>query len=136
MTTIESLAQDIRAQYDIDMDAARDIVQVHVDMIRDDADLWSEDAATLTPAGVEVVTEAVAIAYRKELHGTVAASLLDEIGNAAAEIRATESKLADLIQERDEAIRKALRTELRRADIAAAAGLKEARLYQIRDGRR
>lgn len=37
---------------------------------------------------------------------------------------------------RDELIRAAMRTELPRAAIAAAAGVKEARLYQIRDRRR
>lgn len=64
------------------------------------------------------------------------ASLLVQIEAAAAAIAAAERQVAEHTDRRDELIRSALRTELRRADIAAAAGLREARLYQIRDGRR
>lgn len=62
--------------------------------------------------------------------------LLDDIADQAAAIRAAEETIAKRTGRRDELIRAALSTELRRADIAAAARVKEARLYQIRDGRR
>lgn len=72
-----------------------------------------------------------------DTHGaTVASDLLERLRAKAAEIADAEHQLADLYTERDELIRAAMRTDLRRPDIAAAASLKEARLYQIRDGRR
>jgi hypothetical protein len=137
MSTIDDLAQKIRNAHGIDtLTAARDVVTVHVDQIADDPDLWNTDAQTLTPAGVEVITRAVAESYGIGAVATAAANLLVQIEETAAAITATEKRLAEQVAERDELIRAALRTELRRADIAAAAGVKEARLYQIRDGRR
>jgi hypothetical protein len=47
-----------------------------------------------------------------------------------------EGTIAEATARRDELVRAAMRTELPRAKIAEAARVKEARLYQIRDGRR
>jgi hypothetical protein len=136
-TTIGDLAHAIAAEHGIDsFDAARDVVTVHVDQIADDPDLWNRDTETLTPAGVELVTGAVAESYRQGINSTTVDRLLDEIATAARDIAETEKRLAEQIADRDHLIRAALRTEARRCDIAAAAGVKEARLYQIRDGRR
>lgn len=131
MTTIDELARAIAEQHGIDtLDAAREVVAVHVDQISDDADLWDELTDTLTPVGVEVVTRAVAESYSVGAVASSAAQILVELEQAVAEI-------GRLTARRDELIRAGLRTELRRADIAKAAGFKgEARLYQIRDGRR
>lgn len=128
----------IADQHGIDsIDAARKSVTALVDQISDDPDLWDATTDTLTPAGVEVVTRAVADSYSVGAVATAAANLLVQIEDAAAAIADTEKRLAEQVAHRDELIRQALKTELRRADIAAAAGLKgEARLYQIRDGRR
>jgi hypothetical protein len=135
--TIDDLARVIRATHDIDtLDAARDVVQVHVDQIADDPALWNPDTATLTDTGVEVVTGAIAEAYRVGSVATVAQRLLDEIGDERMAIEAAKRAIIEHTARRDEKIRAALKTELRRADIAAAAGLKPARLYQIQDVRR
>lgn len=137
MTRIEDLAQNIAETHGIDShDAAVDVVRVHVDQIADDPDLWDAEQNQLTESGADVITEAIAAAYERNLNGTVAQRLLDDIAEAAAAIEALETKVAEYTADRDELIRAALKTELRRADIAAAAGVKEARLYQIRDGRR
>lgn len=130
MTTIDDLARIIRATYDLDtLDAARDVIRVHVDQIADDPDLWDADADALTPDGVELVSGAIAASYAGGHHSTAAQQLLTDIEDAVAAIAAHTAR-------RDELIRAALRTELPRGDIAAAAKLKPARLYQIRDGRR
>src|SRR5688572_29054622 len=137
MTTIEALAQTIRTRHDLDtLDAARQVVTVYVDQISLDADLWNADAAELTDEGVEVVSRAVAESYAQQIHGTVAHRLLEEIGDEVAAIAAAEQTIAERTARRDELVRAALRTELPRAAIAEAAGVKPARLYQIRDGRR
>jgi len=62
--------------------------------------------------------------------------LLDQIADAEADRKAAQRSADGAAAIRDDLIRSAMRTELRRDDIAAAAGLGAARLYQIRDGRR
>lgn len=137
MTTIDALAHTIRAAHDIDtLDAAREVVRVHVDQISDDPDLWNAETDELTAAGVELVTGAVAESYAGGYHATAAQRLLDQIADEAAAIEAAERAVAEATERRDELVRAALRTELPRAAIADAAGVKPARLYQIRDGRR
>lgn len=129
-TTIDDLAQVVAEEHGIDtFTAAVDVVTAHVDQISDDADLWDTVTSTLTPDGVEVVTRVVAESYSIGAVATRAAQILVDLEDTVTEI----GKLTD---RRDELIRAALKTELRRADIAAAAGVREARLYQIRDGRR
>lgn len=137
MTTIDTLAETIRETRGIDtLDAARDTVAVLVDQINDDPDLWDADSETLTPAGVEVVTAQIAESYAQGSHATTAQQLLEDIAEEAQAIKGAEDTIAERTARRDELIRAALRTELPRAAIAKAAGVKEARLYQIRDGRR
>lgn len=137
MTTIEDLAQTIKTIHGIDsMDAARDVVRVHVDQISDDPDLYDADTGEITDAGVDLVTDVVAQSYGQRQHGTVAQRLTEDIAAEVAAIGAAERAIAEHTARRDELIRAALKTELRREDIAVAAGLKVARLYQIRDGRR
>lgn len=137
-TSIDDLARQIADQHGIDTHtAAVDVVTVHVDQIRDDADLWDDTTDTLTPAGVDLVTGAISQSYSVGAVATAAAILLTQIEDAAAAIRATEHQLTEQTATRDDLIRKALKTTLRRADIAAAAGFRgPERLYQIRDGRR
>jgi hypothetical protein len=136
-TTIDELARTIANTHGIDtFAAARDVVAVHVDQIADDPDLWDAEACTLTPSGAELVAGVVAESYAIGANATDAQLLLNQIEDAAAAISQAERVVADKTAERDNLIRAALGTELRRADIAAAAGVKEARLYQIRDGRR
>lgn len=137
MTSIDTLAQAIRDTHGIDtLDAARDVVKVLVDQIADDPELWDADTDTLTEAGVELVSGVIAESYKQGYHASGAQRLIDDIADEAAAIEAAEQAIKERTVRRDELIRAALHTELRRADIAAAAGVKEARLYQIRDGRR
>jgi hypothetical protein len=136
-TTIDTLTQTVRDTHGIDaLDAARQVVTVHVDQISDDPGLWDANTSTLTDAGVELVTGAIAESYAQGYHATAAQQLLDDIADEAAAIEAATRVVAEATARRDEIIRAALRTELPRAAIARAADLKEARLYQIRDGRR
>lgn len=137
MTTIDTLAEIIRDAHDIDtIDAARAVVTVHVDQVAGDADLWDADTNTLTAAGVELITGAIAESYAQGYHGSTAQLLLDNIEDEAAAIEAANQTVAERTARRDELIRAAMRTELPRAAIAAAAGVKAARLHQIRHGRR
>lgn len=137
MTTIEELAQTIRQTHDIDsMDAARDVVQVTVDQISDDPDLYDRESRSLTAEGVEVVTTSIAQSYAYDLHGTEAANLIALIGEAATAVEEAAQLVLERTAQRDELIRSALRTELPRGAIAEAANVQPARLYQIRDGRR
>lgn len=136
MTTIEELTEVIAQQHGIDRQAAEAAVLVHVDQIADDTDLYRDHQ--LTPAGAEVVTGAIAASYENGYLATASARLLDEIADAVRELAAAKSAEEAAEEKRDELIRQAMRpgSELRPRDIAAAADLKPARLYQIRDGRR
>ena len=137
MTSIDTLAQAMRDTYGIDtLDAARAVVQVHVDQIANDSDFWDADTDTLTEDGVELVSDAIAESYKHGVIATAAQQLIDDIADEAAAIKSAEQTIKERTVRRDELIRVALRTELRRADIAAAARVERARLYQIRDGRR
>lgn len=137
MTTIEELARTTAASHGIDSHAAAlDVVRVHVDQIADDSDLYNAETEQLTDDGAEVVATAIAESYAQGLHATRACDLLDEIAREATAISEADQAIKDHTAERNALIRAALRTELPRTDIAAAARVKEARLYQIRDGRR
>ncbi len=124
------LARTLADHHGIDTHAAAvDTVRVHVDEIRDDPELWDTATRTLTPAGVEVITRAVNASHSVGAVATRAAQMLVELEEVTGEIDR-------LTARRDELVRQAMRTELRRDDIAEAAGVTPARLYQIRDGRR
>ena len=130
MTTIDELARVIADSHGIDSHgAALGVVHVYVGQIADDPDLYDPTTRELTEAGTEVVTEAVAAATAQDLYGTRSSALLDAMSVAALAI-------TEKTAERDSLIRAAMNTGLPRAKIAAAAGVTEARLYQIRDGRR
>lgn len=136
MTTIEDLAQTTATKYDIPADAARDMVNIYVDQIRDDADMWNADAETLTADGVEVVTDAISEGYARKLWSTAEAHMLGELDDVTAELAGIAAKQADLTERRDQLVRSLMATSVGRDEIAAAARVKAARLYQIRDGRR
>ncbi len=130
MTTLGDLARTIQKTHGIDSHgAALSIVEVYVGQIADDPDLWNPDTLQLTDEGEQVVTAAVLAANEQDLYSTHNAALLEAIATTAKEI-------LERTHERDSLIRAAMKTELPRAKIAAAADLTEARLYQIRDGRR
>jgi len=130
-TSIDDLARTLADHHGIDTHAAAvDTVRVHVDEIRDDPELWDTATRTLTSAGVEVITRAVDASYSVGAVATAAAQVLVELEEVTSEI-------GRLTARREVLVRTAMRRhELRRDDIAAAAGVTPARLYQIRDGRR
>lgn len=132
MVSIEDLARQIAEKHNIDTHAAAvAVVAAHIDAIADDPDLWTGEE--LTDAGAKVVAGAVSESYRLGLVATKASMLLEELGDVAREIRDAEERARMLVARRDGLIRTALATELRRGDIAQAAGLNPSRLYQIRD---
>jgi hypothetical protein len=128
MTTIEDLARTVADTHGIaSIDAARDVVCVHVTEIADDGDLYNPQTRELTDAGTVLVTEAIARCYGNGIYSTYASLLLGMIEAVAAQSgRATQCV---------ELIHAALHTELRRADIAAAAGISEDVLDQIHAGK-
>jgi len=136
MTTIEDLAQTTAARYDIPTDPARKLVATYVDQISDDADLWDAGAQTLTADGVQVVTDAISEGYRHGLNSTAESRVLADLEETAAELRRAAEAVEALTAKRDQMVRTLMTTAVSRKTIAEAAGLKEARLYQIRDGRR
>jgi hypothetical protein len=60
----------------------------------------------------------------------------DRIKAVLAELEEITAKRQQLGDRRDEIVRDLMQTSVARKRLARAAGLKEARLYQIRDGRR
>lgn len=132
MKTVAELAQDVANAYDIDTETAQQVVQVHVDQISDDPDLWNAADQTLTNNGAQVVSRAIQHSTDHQLWGTQATAMLDEL----AEVTNRLSQHDELIADRDRLIRNLMGTEVPREHIASVAGLKVARLYQIRDGRR
>lgn len=61
---------------------------------------------------------------------------LDEIRRLAAQARDHADRAKQLEAERDDAIRLALANGIRVTDLAEAAGVSLARIYQVRDRRR
>ncbi len=129
MTTIADLAHSIQQQHGIDSHgAALAIINVYVDQISDDPDLWDDARHELTPDGERVIRGAVEAAEAQELYGTVATQALEALAEKAAAARETTA-------ERDSLIRFLMTTEIPRKKIAEAGLVSEPRLYQIRDGR-
>ncbi|WP_018214728.1 hypothetical protein [Salinispora vitiensis] len=128
-TSIDDLAAEIADRHGIALEAAVEAAEVHAGQIRDDDDLWDTVTHTATPAGVEMITAAIDESYSIGAVATRAAQILVELEEVTGEIDRLSAR-------RDELVRSGLQTELRRDDIAAAARVTRARLYQIRDGRR
>lgn len=130
MTTVEDLARTIQTDFGIDSyGAALSIVGVHLNAISDDPDLYNQDTRELTDLGADMVTEAVAATDHNGWYGTRTNAILEAVAETTLFIR-------EKTAERDSLIRAAMKTEIPRGKIAEAADLSEARLYQIRDGRR
>lgn len=126
--TVADLADAIAGRYDIPLAAALDLVRVHADQIADDTDMWNAGAEALTTSGSIVVTEAIAEGYKLDLNSTSEDLMLTELEDI-------KTKSAELDERRDELVRTLMSSSVARKRIAAAAGLSEPRLYQIRDGR-
>ncbi len=135
-TTVTDFTQDIANVHDIDLDTARHVVQVHVDQIAADRDLYDPETQALTDEGVQVVSQAIHDSDSQQLWSTTAHNLLNQLDAVVERITNTQNDLDGLVADRDQIIRKLMTTEVPRDHIATVAGLKPARLYQIRDGRR
>lgn len=136
MTTIDQLAETVSERHRIPVAAARDVVTTYVNQIHDDADLWDAESGALSAAGVAVVTTAIETAYANDLNSTAEDRLLMDLGDVAAELRRLAEAAEQATERRDELVRTLMTTAVGRDQIAAASGLKLARLYQIRDRRR
>ncbi|WP_045740853.1 hypothetical protein [Actinoplanes rectilineatus] len=71
-----------------------------------------------------------------DIHTTPNAEYVAGEDDLIAELRMARLRIAELTDQRDNLIQQLMDTGVPRARIANAAGLREARLYQIRDGRR
>lgn len=69
-------------------------------------------------------------------HSEPAAEYVAGEDDLISELRMTRARVAELTDQRDNLVRQLMETDVARGRIAEAAGVKEARLYQIRDGRR
>lgn len=110
--TNSDLAVRIAQTYDIKMGPA--------------TDLWYADTDRLTPAGAELVTGAIAESYQLGLNSDTEDAMLAELERVVAERN-------KLTAERDALIRRLMDTTVLRSRIVASGGVKEARLYQIRN---
>lgn len=136
MTTIDDLTPTIAAKYEIPTDSARDLVETYVNQISDDVDLGDADTEALTADGIEVVSEAISEGYARKQWSTTEAIMLAELDDVTAELATIAAKQETLAERRGQLVRSLMATSVARSEIAAAARVKEARLYQIRDGRR
>ncbi len=135
-TTVTDFTQDIANVHDIDLETAQRVVQVHLDQIADDPSLYNPETQALTDEGVQVVSHAIHVSGSQQLWSTTAHDLLNQLDAVVERITNAQADLDVLIADRDQIIRKVMTTEVPRDHIATVAGLKVARLYQIRDGRR
>src|ERR1051326_4284844 len=102
MTTIEELAQTIANIHGIDtLEAARQVVQVHIDQISRDVDLYNAERHELTDAGETLVTEAVAQSYARGFVSTAAENLLSKIDAEADAIKAAQDEISRRTKRRD-----------------------------------
>ena len=62
--------------------------------------------------------------------------LLTELAATRDELATAEERVTEIQGRRDDIIRRALAASIRPKAVAEASGVKTARLYQIRDGRR
>jgi hypothetical protein len=138
MTNIDRLGIELASRYDVDTRTAMEAVDTYAGQLQDD-DLYSTDTDRLTEAGAEVIRAQFAADHGAPLPGTVA----DDKGQLRAEVRDLTQREADLrvgadqaLDERDALIRRGIEMGVRVADLAEDAGLKPARIYQIRDRRR
>ncbi len=134
--TVETFAQAVANAHDIDLETAQQVVQVHVNQIADDPDLYDPDTKTLSNKGAKIVDQAIQNSDSQQLWSTTAHNLLNQLDAVVERITNTQNDLDVLVADRDQIIRKLMTTEVPRDHIATVAGLKPARLYQIRDGRR
>ena len=134
--SILDLAQDVAAQRNIETTAAVEVVTTYVDQISDDTSMWCAETSTLTEAGERVVVTAIEAGYDNNLHSTAEDLMLDELEQVPAKLRALHVQEAQLIGERDDLVRKLMKTSVARPRIAEAAELSVDRLYQIKDHRR
>lgn len=137
MTDINELAETAAKRFDIDEEAAVDIARVYLkqgaEAVGDDPRLIDED--DLTDEQIDTVMTAI----EAEMGNAHAADEQDlvELGDLRDRIALLEEQVARISEERDRIVRRMLANAVVPVkDVADAAGLSRARIYQIRDGKR
>ena len=137
MTDINELAQRAAERFGIDGEAVVDIARTYLkqgaEAVGDDPRLIDED--DLTDEQIDTVMTAI----EAEMGNAHAADEQDlaELGDLRDRIALLEEELARIAEERDRIVRRLLANAVVPVkDVAEAAGLTRARIYQIRDGRR
>lgn len=140
MISIDALAAELATKYDIDRTAARTAVETYAGQLNDDDTLYDETSGELTKAGAELVRDQFAADYAGQpAPGSVGAThleLREEIKKSVALANDLAQRRDGEIARRDDLVRAAIKGGVRVEDIAQDVGLKRARIYQIRDGRR
>lgn len=137
MTDITELAQTAAGRFGIDEEAAIDIARTYLrqgaEAVGDDPELIDED--DLTDGQIDTVLTAI----EAEMGNAHAADEQDlaELGDLRDRIALLEEQVVRISEERDRIVRRLLANAVVPVkDVAEAAGLTRARIYQIRDGRR
>lgn len=121
MITVSELSRAVASVHGIDdLSAATAVVWAHLTEVRDDPDFYDTGTGAFTADGAAFIIESINQSYQIGAVSTIASDLLRLIEESTG-------------SERDAYVRSALRTELRRVDIAAAAGVAAADLDRIRD---
>lgn len=140
MSSIDALAAELATKHDIDRAAAKAAIETYAGQLSDDATLYDETSGDLTDAGADLVRDQFAADYDGQpTPGNVGANhveLRDEIKASMQRANELAQERDDEIARRDDLIRAAIKGGVRVEDIAQDVGLKRARIYQIRDGRR
>lgn len=129
MISLNELAGELAALYDLDIEAAREAVSVHTDQMIDDTRLYQ-----YIEGGDEELSEEGAALLRKQM-SEFYGSGSRELDEARYDVRSAvgESKKCD--GQRDAAVRAALKAGVPVKDLVKDAGLSRQRIYQIRDSR-
>lgn len=122
MPTIADVADQIAEKFDVDRDAALTLATTYAAQLDYDAAEGGQyPNLEVSDEDAQVILESAAAAYADD-----APAVLDDITAIAIQIPQLEA-------DRDSLIRRAIADGVRVQDIAEAAGLSRARVYQIRD---
>ena len=128
----QQLAAELADKFGSDLAATQDAVDSYAGQLQDE-DLYDTENDQLSADGVEVIRQQFADDQETT---AIASDILNQIIVAEANRKEFQDRADEATASRDALIRKAVSMTIRVADIAEAADLKPARIYQIRDGRR
>lgn len=127
--TITNLGQELADTYDIDPDAAENLIHTYAEKISGKVDTYVDDN-TITVEAADGVRDHFTTDYRGNNDAALSHdTMLDAI-------READTDAARTFDRRDDLIRAAVKAGVRIVDIAEAADMTRSRVYQIRDRRR